>query len=346
MPTGPGETGGSGGVGLLGVHHAAAICSDYERSKAFYVDVLGLGVVAETWRPESGSWKLDLALARGGASNTGGDSVPGAPYDLELFWFGARPARPDRPEALGLRHLAFSVASVEESRGALLVRGVEVEPVRVDPVTGRRFAFFKDPDGLPLELYEAAGDSYAIRHARPSDISAIMELEARGFHGGIREEESVFRARLAAFPAGFVVLERDGRVLGYLCAERWAEQAPLRPESFALGHDPGPRYAANGRVLYLASITVDPALRGTGLGRRLFVDGSALVRAACPEVALELLVVNEEWLGARHIYEQAGFSEVGRLPGFFPSAPGGAPGAASTAGAGSDGLVMERRIPG
>jgi len=145
MPTGPGE---SGGVELLGVHHAAAICSDYERSKAFYVEVLGLRVVAETWRPESGSWKLDLAVEPGAAS------IAGAPYDLALFWFGERPARPDRPEALGLRHLAFSVASVEASRAALLERGVEVEPVRVDPVSGRRFAFLKDPDGLPLELYE------------------------------------------------------------------------------------------------------------------------------------------------------------------------------------------------
>ncbi len=131
----------AGAVGLLAVHHVAAICSDYETSKRFYAETLGLGVIAETWRPESGSWKLDLSLA--------------GRFALELFWFGDRPARPDRPEALGLRHLAFEVADVGYSAAALESRGVPVEPVRVDPGTGRRYTFFKDPDGLPLELYEA-----------------------------------------------------------------------------------------------------------------------------------------------------------------------------------------------
>lgn len=186
--------------------------------------------------------------------------------------------------------------------------------------------------------------SYRTRLARPSDIPAIMELEARGFHGGIREDESVFRARLASFPSGFIVLENDGVVVGYLCAERWAERPSLSPESFALGHDPGPRHAARGPVLYLASITVDPAQRGSGLGKRLFTEGSALIRAACPGVERELLVVNEEWRGARRIYEQAGFSVIGRLPGFFPAAPGASTRPGDPAGAPSrrDGLVMER----
>lgn len=129
------------GPGLLGFHHAAVICSDYERSKRFYVETLGFDVLAEAWRPESGSWKLDLGA--------------GGRYVVELFWFGDRPPRPDRPEALGLRHLAFAVADVDASAEAIANRGVAVEPVRVDPGTGKRFTFLKDPDGLPLELYEA-----------------------------------------------------------------------------------------------------------------------------------------------------------------------------------------------
>jgi len=129
------------GPGLLGFHHAAVICSDYEKSKRFYVEALDLEAIAEAWRPESGSWKLDLGA--------GGRRV------VELFWFGERPPRPDRPEALGLRHLAFAVADVDASAEVLAARGVAVEPVRVDPGTGKRFTFIKDPDGLPLELYEA-----------------------------------------------------------------------------------------------------------------------------------------------------------------------------------------------
>jgi len=127
-------------LGILGLHHVAAICTDYRRSRAFYVDLLGLRVVAETWREASASWKLDLEL--GGA------------YRLELFWFASAPARPDAPEAAGLRHLAFEVEDPEREKAALEARGIPVEPIRTDPLTGKRYTFFKDPDGLPLELYE------------------------------------------------------------------------------------------------------------------------------------------------------------------------------------------------
>lgn len=126
---------------LLAVHHAAIICSDYARSRHFYVDVLGLRVVHEVLREARRSWKLDLALPDG--------------TQLELFSFPAPPARPSRPEACGLRHLAFVVASVDDAAASLAAQGVEVEPVRVDEYTGRRYTFFADPDGLPLELYEA-----------------------------------------------------------------------------------------------------------------------------------------------------------------------------------------------
>lgn len=125
---------------LQRIHHVAIICADYERSKAFYVEVLGLRVVAEHYRAPRQSWKLDLALPDGG--------------QIELFSFPSPPQRPSRPEAQGLRHLAFVVDDVPRSKAALEARGIAVEPVRVDEYTGRRFTFFADPDGLPLELYE------------------------------------------------------------------------------------------------------------------------------------------------------------------------------------------------
>lgn len=125
---------------LRGIHHVAVICGDYAASKAFYTDVLGLAVVAEHYREARDSWKLDLALPDGGR--------------LELFSFPGAPPRPTRPEARGLRHLAFAVDDVEACRRHLMAAGVEVEAIRVDPYTDRRFTFFADPDGLPLELYE------------------------------------------------------------------------------------------------------------------------------------------------------------------------------------------------
>ena len=125
---------------LQGLHHAAIICSDYARSRSFYVDILGLRVSAETFRAERQSWKLDLSLPDGS--------------QIELFSFPDAPARPSYPEAQGLRHLAFRVADVVAARDWLEAQGIVVEPIRVDELTGRAFTFFSDPDGLPLELYE------------------------------------------------------------------------------------------------------------------------------------------------------------------------------------------------
>ena len=124
----------------LRIHHVAIIVSDYERSKRFYTQVLGLPIVAETFRAERGSYKLDLALADG--------------TRLEVFSFPAAPGRVTRPEACGLRHLAFGVGDLDTAIVKLLKEGVGVEQVRVDGITGKRFTFFADPDGLPLELYE------------------------------------------------------------------------------------------------------------------------------------------------------------------------------------------------
>ncbi|MEO7033527.1 MAG: VOC family protein [Polyangiaceae bacterium] len=127
---------------LSRIHHAALICSDYQRSKHFYTRILGLPVLAEAFRAERNSYKLDLALPDGS--------------QLELFSFPNPPARPSYPEACGLRHLAFEVLDLDACVAELVAGGVAVEAVRVDEYTGQRFTFFADPDGLPLELYEAA----------------------------------------------------------------------------------------------------------------------------------------------------------------------------------------------
>lgn len=125
---------------ILGIHHAAIIASDYARSKHFYTALLGLTVLAEHHRAQRQSWKLDLALPDGS--------------QIELFSFPGAPPRPSYPEAQGLRHLAFAVQDVAECKRDLEAKGVAVEAIRVDEYTGRRFVFFADPDGLPLELYE------------------------------------------------------------------------------------------------------------------------------------------------------------------------------------------------
>jgi glyoxylase I family protein len=126
---------------LKSIHHVAIICSDYQRSRAFYSETLGLPILREVYRESRDSWKCDLAIG-GGAQ-------------IELFSFPAPPARPSRPEAQGLRHLAFVVDDIEASIATLQARGVTCEPIRVDEYTGRRFTFFADPDDLPIELYEA-----------------------------------------------------------------------------------------------------------------------------------------------------------------------------------------------
>ncbi|WYF11945.1 VOC family protein [Bacillus velezensis] len=126
---------------LKSIHHIAIICFDYEKSKAFYTEILGFGIIKETYRKDRGSYKLDLAL-------------DGA-YAIELFSFPDPPERPTRPEAAGLRHLAFTVNDLEAAVRELKEKGIETEPIRTDPLTGKRFTFFFDPDKLPLELYEA-----------------------------------------------------------------------------------------------------------------------------------------------------------------------------------------------
>ncbi len=126
---------------LKRIHHIAVICADYNRSKDFYVNKLGLTILAEVYREARKSYKLDLAV--------------NGQYQIELFSFENPPERVSRPEARGLRHLAFEVDDLDAEVLRLQAHGIETEPVRVDEYTDKRFTFFSDPDGLPLELYEA-----------------------------------------------------------------------------------------------------------------------------------------------------------------------------------------------
>ena len=121
------------------MHHVAIIVSDYRRAREFYVEKLGFPVLRENFRPDRGDWKLDLKFGDG---------------ELELFAIPGAPPRPSWPEARGLRHLAFRVEDVEAAVRALEERGIPCEPIRTDPFTGGRMTFFRDPDGLPLELHE------------------------------------------------------------------------------------------------------------------------------------------------------------------------------------------------
>ena len=121
------------------IHHVAIIASDYERSKHFYVNILGMEVIRENYRAERQSYKLDLKV---GTS------------EIELFSFPNSPERPSYPEACGLRHLCFRVEDIEQVVSYLNESGVQTQEIRVDEYTQKRYVFFNDPDGLPLELYE------------------------------------------------------------------------------------------------------------------------------------------------------------------------------------------------
>lgn len=126
-------------MNLTTVHHIAIIGSDYETSRHFYVDQLGFSVIRENYRADRDDYKIDLQLNG---------------LELELFIIKNCPKRPSYPEAYGLRHLAFTVDSIEDAVRELNDKGIETEPIRVDTYTGKKMTFFFDPDGLPLELHE------------------------------------------------------------------------------------------------------------------------------------------------------------------------------------------------
>lgn len=126
-------------MNLKTIHHIAIIGSDYEKSKNFYVNQLGFAVIRENYRPEKDDYKIDLELKD---------------LEIELFIIKNCPKRPSYPEAYGLRHLAFLVDSIEDTVQELNEKGIKTEPIRIDPYTNKKFTFFSDPDGLPLEIHE------------------------------------------------------------------------------------------------------------------------------------------------------------------------------------------------
>ncbi|WP_238883926.1 VOC family protein [Clostridium sp. YIM B02551] len=126
-------------LNLRKIHHVAIICSNYDISKNFYVNILGLNIIREVYRKERNSYKLDLSI---------GES------QIELFSFPNPPERPSYPEACGLRHLSFEVEDIDASVKYLNANNVETEPVRIDEFTGKKFTFFSDPDNLPIEIYQ------------------------------------------------------------------------------------------------------------------------------------------------------------------------------------------------
>lgn len=127
-------------MNLSQIHHIAIIVSDYEASKDFYVNKLGFQIIRENYRPERNDWKLDLKVNE--------------TTELEIFGVKNPPARVTRPEAAGLRHLAFFTDNIEETVAELKEKGIVTEPIRVDEFSGKKFTFFADPDGLPIELHE------------------------------------------------------------------------------------------------------------------------------------------------------------------------------------------------
>lgn len=187
-----------------------------------------------------------------------------------------------------------------------------------------------------MVLFREMDPTFFVDGARPEDMPAVMELERLGFIPPIREAEAVFAARRSLFPEGFLVLRETGtrRVVAYLCCERWPKLPPLVAPSYALGHDPAPRHAPEGGVLYIASMTLHPELRGTGLGARLFREGRARILVEAPGIDRELLLVNRTWSAARKLYERSGFVEQGMIPAFFPR----------ESGPSDEGIVMLRRL--
>jgi glyoxylase I family protein len=127
-------------TGIKHIHHVAILTDNYELSKHFYTEILGFTIIEETYRAERQSYKLDLAV--------------NGVYQIELFSFPDYRPRGSYPEAKGLRHLAFAVENVEASALYLKSKNVDVQPVRVDELTGKKFVFFNDPNDQPLELYE------------------------------------------------------------------------------------------------------------------------------------------------------------------------------------------------
>lgn len=172
-----------------------------------------------------------------------------------------------------------------------------------------------------------------IRKASESDLKEIMKIERESFSAEIQETELSFRERMQIFPDGFFVLENDGVLIGYMCSELW-DSVPEKGDScFMLNHSAVKSHKNNGSVLYISSIAVLQKVWGSGFGQKLFFEGLKEITEAVPRITDAVLIVNEIWTGAIHVYKKNGFWEYGRIQSFFPGNP-----------MGTDGILMRRQI--
>lgn len=164
---------------------------------------------------------------------------------------------------------------------------------------------------------------YTLRPAVAADMAEIMRLERAGFAEAIQETEEAFAERLSAAPEGCWVLAGEaGRLYGYLCAEFWPLEQGFDPARFARNHAAAETHMLQGEEVYISSMVVDPATRGTGWGHRLFRDALAEMFARHPRLRSSILIVNPEWDAARRIYRAEGFAEIGKIEDYFASAGG------------------------
>jgi ribosomal protein S18 acetylase RimI-like enzyme len=164
---------------------------------------------------------------------------------------------------------------------------------------------------------------FRLRRAVAADMAEIMRLERAGFAEAIQETEEAFAERLSAAPEGCWVLAGEaGRLFGYLCAEFWPLEPGFDAARFARNHAAADTHLPDGEEVYVSSMVVDPATRGTGWGRRLFRDALSEMFARHPRLRSTILIVNPEWAAARSIYRAEGFAEIGEIEGYFASVGG------------------------
>lgn len=173
-----------------------------------------------------------------------------------------------------------------------------------------------------------------IRLAEKTDIDGIMAVEEASFIPAIREERNVFLDRINTFQHGFLILEKEGKLAGYFCGELW-NSVPGNNKVFALGHSASQTHCNEGCVLYISSFAISPRYRGLGLGTPFFCGCLRFIAKEFPKIKTLLLLVNEEWLSARHIYESIGFKVIRVIPGFFPS---------EVNAGGSSGILMQSEL--
>ena len=163
---------------------------------------------------------------------------------------------------------------------------------------------------------------FSLRNAALLDLCAVMNIERASFEPDIQETEAVFRRRIELFPEGFVLFtDSAGNTAGYLCSELWSD-IPENPADFSVGHDISKMHRADGKILYISSFALLPEYRGCGNGALLFSKGLSFIKKCVQSVQEMVLLVNEQWTGARRIYESYGFTRTAVIPDAFPHSAG------------------------